>query len=226
MRRDVCGWCGCALRPRDRRADRAAVVCRRCGTSMLVTRDADVAVFPATLLVHGTSRALRVRSVTLARRGLLRRTLALGGTAVTLAACAGFARLGWSSGGFVAYYALCGLGILAPAVLLPLLAGPARALRFSRGGVRRGRDGAPGLVRAVLVEEVGLRGPLLHTRRYRVVYVDAAWRRRRVAWMPWDDPVAALELGRAIHRAVGGDLGDAIPLEVRARTVPTEAVRP
>lgn len=214
MRRDVCGWCGCALRPRDQRADRTAVVCRRCGTSMLVTADEPVAVLQPTVRVHGTGRGLRIAPAWFSRRGALRRVLALAGAGAMVALAAWFGPSSLRQGPVGWIFAL-GCASMAFATVLGAVGGPFRVLRFGRGGVRRGPQAAPAVVRAVLVEEVGWAGPVVRTRRHRVVYVDAGWRRRRVASFPAADGAAAVALARAVHHAVVGDLPTGVPLEIR-----------
>lgn len=213
MRRDVCGWCGCALRPRDQRADRAAVVCRRCGTSMLVTTDADVAILQPTVRAHGTTRGLRIAPTWFSRRGSLRRVLALAGAGAMVAFTAWLGPSSLQQGPVGWIFALGGAS-MAFATVLGAVGGPFRVLKFARGGVRRGRQTAPAVVRAVLVEEVGWAGPVVRTRRHRVVYVDAGWRRRVVAWFPAADRATAIALARAIHRAVVGDGPAGVPIEV------------
>lgn len=214
MRRDVCGWCGCALRPRDRRADRAAVVCRTCGASMLVTADADVAVLQATVLVHGAARGLRLAPAWFGRQGWVRRGLALLGVAIVAALLVGFAASFRSWGVFPIVYVLWLARRTVPAVVLSTVGGPFRTLRFGRGGLRRGRRTTPEVVRAVLVETSRLTSPDPASRWRRVMVVDARWRRRTVAWLPPAPPEAALLLARAIHRAVVGDVPAGVPIEV------------
>ncbi|MBL9089103.1 MAG: hypothetical protein JNM10_18330 [Planctomycetia bacterium] len=214
MRRDVCGWCGCALRPRDRRADRAAVVCRRCGTSMLVTADEQVAVLQASVRVHGTPRSLRIAPAWFRRRGGLRRVLALAGAGAMVAFAVWFGASSLRQGP-VGWIFAAGLASMAFATVLSAVGGPFRVLRFGRGGVRRARQTVPAVVRAVLVEEVGWAGPVVRTRRHRVVYVDAGWRRRIVARFPAADGAAAVALARAVHHAVVGEVERGVPLEIR-----------
>ncbi|MFO0933186.1 MAG: hypothetical protein U1E39_10825 [Planctomycetota bacterium] len=214
MRRDVCGWCGCALRPRDQRVDRAAVVCRTCGASMLVTADADVAVLQATVRVHGTARGLRIAPAWSGRLGWLRRGLALFGVAIVAALLVAFAASFRSWGLVPILYVLWLARRTVPSVVLTTFGGPFRTLRFGRGGLRRGRRTTPEIVRAVLVETSPLTSPYPASRWRRVMVVDARWRRRTVAWLPPGPPEAAVVLARAIHRAVVGDVPAGVPIEV------------
>lgn len=186
---------------------------------MLVGDDADPVALPATMRVHGSSRALRVAPVWTSRRGMVRRALALIGMAFFVALVALTADSISSAGLFGWFMALWSASV-AFSLSLAVVGGPFRTLRFGRGGVRRGREPAPQVVRAVLVEEAGCPGPVIRTRRHRVVYVDARWRQRIVAWFP--EPRAAHALGHAIHQAVLGVAPTGVPLEFAPRATRIE----
>ena len=215
-RRTVCSWCGVALRPGDQRPDRWGAVCRDCGASVLLTSERVALVLPPGLRVQGGRHHLRVARVQGGRRGRARRVLYVAGLVVSTFALGATVLQGWESprpefGAVLnAYFAVGGIFLS----LLGMVGAPAQPLRFGPGGVRRGREAGPSLVRAILVEPRWVGGrwfqSFLHVR---VAYVDARWRRHTVAHFREADAATADALGRTIRDVVDGGLasGGAAP---------------
>ena len=220
MRRNVCGWCGVSLRAGALRPDRRAVVCRDCGTSMLVTAEADVATLPPTCRALGGARSLRVAPSWRSGVGGLRRWSSFAGTAIVTVLL-----VFWIAAEVWDRPRSPWLGLIYGAVfasvwlsqILGIFGGPYRSVRFNRRGARRGRERAPSLVRAVLVESAGFGGTWSADYRFhRVAYVDERWHRRTVARFPWVQESAARALGLAIRDVVGSGGDGERSFEVRA----------